>query len=67
MNESQITEMTIKNFKAAIDQQSEFKSLEDALDGYRNNAVDCLVDLGICTKENYELVNQVFDAEIEKL
>ena len=67
MTESEIEEMAIGNFKAAIDQQHDYDSLGHALDSYRNNAIETLVDLGVGSKDNFEIVNWVFDAQIAKL
>lgn len=62
MNELEIKEMAISNAKEALDQQSDYDSLEDALYSYENNAIETLVDLGICTPENCEIVYQAFAA-----
>lgn len=62
MNALQIEKMAISSIESAKDQQFDYDSLQDALDSYRNNAIETLVDLGIGTNENFEIVNQVFDA-----
>jgi hypothetical protein len=63
MNELEINEMAISSAKAAHDQQYDYESLADAFYSYENNAIETLVDLGIGTPENFEIVYQAFAAE----
>lgn len=67
MNELEIKEMAISSAREAFDQQSDYDSLEDAFYSYENNAIETLVDSGICTPENCEIVYQTFCAESAKL
>ena len=67
MNELEIKEMAISSVRSALDQQYDYDSLEEALYSYENNCIETLVDLGIGTPENFELVYQAFGAESAKL
>lgn len=67
MNELEIKEMSIRSARSALEQQYDYDSLEDALYSYENNCIETLVDCGIGTPENFEIVYQAFAAEAKKI